>query len=79
MIQGVVAFAGVAIVGAIRGVLIAVAVSLVTIFAKGWRPHITTLARVDGFKGYHDIDRHPEGRSKVMCARFSNGPGWSSR
>ncbi len=62
MIQGVVAFAGVAIVGAIRGVLIAVAVSLVTFFAKGWRPHITTLVRVDGFKGYHDIDRHPEGR-----------------
>jgi high affinity sulfate transporter 1 len=62
MIQGVVAFAGVAVVGAIRGVLIAVAVSLVTFFAKGWRPHITTLARVDGFKGYHDSDRHPEGR-----------------
>ncbi len=62
MIQGVVAFAGVAIVGAIQGVLIAVAVSLVTFFAKGWRPHITTLVRVDGFKGYHDIDRHPEGR-----------------
>lgn len=62
MIQGLVAFAGVAVVGAIRGVLIAVAVSLVTFFAKGWRPHITTLVRVDGFKGYHDIDRHPEGR-----------------
>ena len=49
MIQGLVAFAGVAVVGAIRGVLIAVAVSLVTFFAKGWRPHITTLVRVDGF------------------------------
>jgi high affinity sulfate transporter 1 len=62
MIQGAVAFAGVAIVGATRGVLVAVAVSLMTFFAKGWRPHITTLVRVDGFKGYHDIDRHPEGR-----------------
>ena len=27
-----------------------------------WRPYDAVLGRIDGTKGYHDIDRHPEAR-----------------
>lgn len=53
----------VGVAGPVRGVLAAVVVSLLVFVAKAWRPHTTTLVRVDGSKGYHDADRHPEGRS----------------
>ena len=29
---------------------------------RAWRPHDAVLGRVDGMKGYHDTDRHPEAR-----------------
>lgn len=58
-----VAFAAVLVLGPIVGVLVAIAVSLLTFVAKAWRPHTATLVRVEGLKGYHDGARHPEGES----------------
>ena len=29
---------------------------------KSWRPHTAELVRVTGLKGYHDAERHPDGR-----------------
>jgi high affinity sulfate transporter 1 len=57
-----VAFAGVAVVGVIPGIGIAVAVSLLAFIRKAWAPHTAELVRVDGLKGYHDVVRHPSGR-----------------
>jgi high affinity sulfate transporter 1 len=58
----VAAFAMVAVLGAIVGVAAAVGLSLLDFMRKAWLPHTTELVRVDGLKGYHDADRHPEGR-----------------
>ena len=55
-------FLGVALVGVIRGIFIAVGLALLNFIWRAWRPHDAVLGRVDGLKGYHDIRRHPEGR-----------------
>ena len=36
-------------------------VSLLAFIRRAWSPHTAELVRVDGLKGYHDIERHPEG------------------
>jgi MFS superfamily sulfate permease-like transporter len=57
-----VSFLGVAFVGVIQGIVISIALALLVLVWNAWHPHYTTLVRVDGAKGYHDIKRHPEGR-----------------
>jgi high affinity sulfate transporter 1 len=55
-------FVGVALLGVIQGVFISVALALLALIWRAWRPHHAVLARVDGLKGYHDVARHPDGR-----------------
>lgn len=55
-------FAGVALLGPVQGILLAIGVAVVEFLWEGWRPHHAVLGRVDGLKGYHDITRHPEAR-----------------
>jgi len=62
VVLSVVAFLGVALVGVLQGIVIAVALSFIAFVERAWRPHRTELGRVDGLKGYHDRERHPEGR-----------------
>jgi high affinity sulfate transporter 1 len=62
VVLSVSAFLGVALVGVLQGIVVAVALSFVAFIEKAWRPHRTELVRVDGMKGYHDVQRHPEGR-----------------
>ena len=57
------AFLGVALLGVLPGVFVAIVLSLVDFVRRAWRPHDATLVRVDELKGYHDQERHPEGRS----------------
>ena len=57
-----VSFLGVAFVGVIQGIVISIALALLVLVWNAWHPHYTMLVRVDGAKGYHDIQRHPEGR-----------------
>lgn len=57
-----VAFAGVALLGVLWGVGIAIALSLLNFIRRAWRPHDAVLGRVDGLKGYHDTERHPDAR-----------------
>ncbi len=66
------AFVAVALFGAITGVVVAIALSLLNFMRKAWKPHTTELVRVDGLKGYHDDQRHPEGRHipGLMLYRF---------
>ena len=57
-----VAFAGVAVLGVLWGVGIALALSLLNFIRRAWRPHDAVLGRVDNLKGYHDTERYPDAR-----------------
>ena len=54
-----VAFGGVAVLGVLWGVGIAIALSLLSFIRRAWRPHDAVLGRVDNLKGYHDTERYP--------------------
>ncbi len=56
------ALAGVALIGVIQGIGIAVALSAMTLLWRAWHPYSAVLVRVAGLKGYHDRERHPEGQ-----------------
>ncbi len=58
----VLATLGVVILGALWGIGVAVLMSLIAFVERSRRPHTTTLVRLDGVKGYHDANRHREGR-----------------
>lgn len=58
----VVCFSGVALLGAVQGIFIAVGFALLSFIWRAWRPHSAVLGRIDGLKGYHDITRHPEAK-----------------
>jgi high affinity sulfate transporter 1 len=52
-------FAGVAVLGAIPGIALAVVIAVIEFLWDGWRPHSAILGRVEGVKGYHDLTRYP--------------------
>jgi high affinity sulfate transporter 1 len=58
----VVCFLGVALIGVIPGIFLAVGLALLGFIRRAWRPYDAVLGRIDGLKGYHDITRHPEAR-----------------
>jgi len=58
----IVCFAGVAVLGAIPGIGLAIVIAVIEFLWDGWRPHSAVLGRVDGVKGYHDIARYPDAR-----------------
>ena len=53
---------GVAVLGAIPGIGLAILIAVIEFLWDGWRPHSAVLGRVDGVKGYHDITRYPAAR-----------------
>lgn len=55
-------FLGVAIFGVIEGIFLAVGIALGLFIWRAWQPYSAVLGRVDGMKGYHDIQRHPEAK-----------------
>jgi high affinity sulfate transporter 1 len=54
------AFLGVALLGVLEGIAVAVALSILNVFRRAWRPYETTLGRVPGLAGQHDRQLHPE-------------------
>ena len=53
------AFLGVALLGVLPGIAVAVALSILNVFRRAWRPYDTVLGRVDGLEGYHDTRSYP--------------------
>ena len=53
---------GVAVLGAIPGIGLAIVIAVIEFLWDGWRPHSAVLGRAAGLKGYHDMQRHPEAR-----------------
>jgi high affinity sulfate transporter 1 len=54
------AFLGVALLGVLPGIAIAVGLSILAVFRRAWWPYDTELGRVEGLPGYHDTHLHPE-------------------
>ena len=55
-------FAGVAVLGAIYGIGLAIVIAVIEFLWDGWRPHFAVLGRVAGVQGYHDVTRYPEAK-----------------
>ncbi|MFF4569177.1 SulP family inorganic anion transporter [Streptomyces sp. NPDC001410] len=53
------AFVGVAFLGVLAGIAIAVALSVLNVFRRAWWPYDAVLGRVPGLEGFHDIRSHP--------------------
>jgi high affinity sulfate transporter 1 len=51
---------GVAWLGPMRGLGVAVALSVIDFLRRAWRPHSAVLGRIINRKGYHDLARHPD-------------------
>jgi MFS superfamily sulfate permease-like transporter len=54
-------FLGVALLGVIPGIFVAIGLGLGQFIHRAWLPYDAVLGRVAGLKGYHDVTRHPEG------------------
>jgi len=53
------AFLGVALLGVLPGIAIAVSLSILNVFRRAWWPYETVLGRVEGIPGYHDVRSYP--------------------
>jgi high affinity sulfate transporter 1 len=51
---------GVAVLGAIPGIGLAIVIAVIEFLWDGWRPYSAVLGRAEGVKGYHDITRYPD-------------------
>src|SRR6516165_8260499 len=54
------AFLGVALLGVLPGIAIAIGLSILNVFGRAWWPYDTVLGRVTGLPGYHDIRSYPD-------------------
>jgi high affinity sulfate transporter 1 len=64
------AFAGVALLGVLPGIAIAVALSIGNVFRRSWWPYQTVLGRVPGMPGYHDVGSYPDAQQLPGCVLF---------
>jgi high affinity sulfate transporter 1 len=54
----IVALLGVALLGVLPGILVAVGLSILNVFRRTWWPHHVELGRVEGIAGLHDTERY---------------------
>lgn len=59
-VVSMVTFAAVLLLGILKGVIIAVLVSMVLIIRRAANPHVAVLGRISGTRSFSDIERHPE-------------------
>jgi high affinity sulfate transporter 1 len=55
------AFVGVALLGVLPGIVVAVMLSILNVFRRAWWPYQTQLGKVDGLPGFHDVRQYPNG------------------
>jgi len=58
-----VAFAAVLLLGILKGVIVAVLVSLLLIIRRAAHPHVAILGQIPGTRIYSDMERHPDNTS----------------
>jgi MFS superfamily sulfate permease-like transporter len=54
----IIALLGVALLGVLPGILVAVGLSILNVFRRAWWPHHVELGRVEGIAGLHDTERY---------------------
>ncbi|WP_068268745.1 SulP family inorganic anion transporter [Aldersonia kunmingensis] len=66
------AFIGVASIGVLEGIVIAIGLSFIAFIKQAWRPYRAELGRRPGVRGYHDRSRHPEAERipGIVIVRF---------
>lgn len=66
------AFLGVALLGVLPGIAVAVGLSILNVFRRAWWPYSAVLGRVAGLEGYHDVSSHPGAQrlSGLVLLRF---------
>jgi len=69
------AFAGVLLLGILKGVLLAAIVSMLLLIHRAAHPHVARLGRVPGTRRYSDLERHPDNESTpgVLIVRVESG------
>jgi MFS superfamily sulfate permease-like transporter len=55
-----VAFAAVLLLGILKGVIVAVLVSMLLLIRRAAQPHVAFLGRIPDTRGFSDMERHPE-------------------
>ncbi len=67
------AFLGVALLGVLEGIAVAVALSILNVFRRSWWPYTTTLGSIPGRTGHHDRQLHPDAQQipGLVVFRFS--------
>ena len=70
----VAAFAGVLVLGILKGVILAALLSLLLLIARTARPHVAFLGRIPGTDRYSDLERNPDNEavSGVLIARVES-------
>jgi len=65
-------FLGVVFIGVLKGVIVAIALSLMAFVRKAWDPYRAELVSIAGVPGCHDLSRHSEGQRipGLVIARF---------
>ncbi|CAH1690028.1 High affinity sulfate transporter 1 [Hyphomicrobiales bacterium] len=58
----IVCFVGVAVLGPIPGIGLAIVIAIIEFLWDGWRPYCAVLGRPEGIPGYHDVTRYPDAR-----------------
>ena len=53
-------FLGVALVGVLEGIVIAVIASMLQIFSRAWQPYSAVLGKPQDIPGFHDVTRYPQ-------------------
>jgi high affinity sulfate transporter 1 len=68
------ALAGVLLLGILKGVLFAAAVSLLMLLAGAARPHVAFLGRIPGTQRFSDLERHPDNETvpEIMIFRVES-------
>ena len=67
-ILSVAAFLGVVLLGVLPGIVIAIVLSVANVFRRIWWPYRTTLGRVEGIPGLHDLSSYPDAAVLDGCA-----------
>jgi MFS superfamily sulfate permease-like transporter len=69
-VLSIAAFLGVALLGVLPGIGIAVALSIGNVFRRAWWPYQTVLGRTRGVPGYHDVRSYPDAELLPGCILF---------